>query len=148
MQGRGAIVNIKHFVLNDQEIYRCGTATWANEQSIREIYMKAYEAAVTEAKANGVMSSLNRIGTTWAGRHYGLLTEVLRNEWGFEGLVETDAAHKNSYAGRGDARAEAILAGNDLWLAGTEEESLLWAITPKTQPLRRDFAKAPTGYFT
>lgn len=126
LQGRGAIVNIKHFVLNDQEIYRCGTATWANEQSIREIYMKAYEAAVTEAKANGVMSSLNRIGTTWAGRHYGLLTEVLRNEWGFEGLVETDAAHKNSYAGRGDARAEAILAGNDLWLAGTEEESLLW----------------------
>lgn len=126
IQGRGGIVNIKHFVLNDQEIYRCGTATWANEQSIREIYLKAYEDAVVEAEANGVMSSLNRIGTTWAGRHYGLLTEVLRGEWGFEGLVETDAANRYSYAGRGDARAEAVIAGNDLWLAGTDEESLLW----------------------
>ena len=126
LQDRGAIVNIKHFALNDQEIYRCGTTTWANEQSIREIYLKAYEAAVTEAKANGVMSALNRIGTTWAGRHYGLLTEVLRNEWGFVGFVETDSSNPTSYSGTGAVRAEAILAGNDLWLNGTDTDSVLW----------------------
>ncbi len=125
LQSKGAIVNIKHLVLNDQEIYRCGVTTWANEQSIREIYLKAFEAAVTEGKANGVMSSLNRIGATWAGKHKGLLTEVLRNEWGFVGLVETDAA-TGLYMREGGARANAVIAGNDLWLRGTNNASELW----------------------
>ena len=125
LQKYGAIVNIKHFVLNDQEIYRCGAATFANEQSIREIYLKGFEAGITEGKANGLMSSLNRIGATWAGRHKGLLTEVLRNEWGFIGLVETDAATGN-YMSSGGARAQAIIAGNDLWLRGSSNETELW----------------------
>ncbi|MCH5351451.1 MAG: glycoside hydrolase family 3 C-terminal domain-containing protein [Clostridiales bacterium] len=123
LQSKGAIVNIKHFALNDQEIYRCGGTTWANEQSIREIYLKAFEAAVVEGHANGVMSSLNRIGCTWAGKSKGLLTEVLRNEWGFVGLVETDAA-SGRYMSTIDARAEAVIAGNDLWLRGSTNE--LW----------------------
>lgn len=117
LQSKGAIVNIKHFVLNDQEIYRCGISTWANEQSIREIYLKAFEAGITEGKANGVMSSLNRLGVEWAGAHYGLLTEVLRNEWGFNGLVETDSA-VGAYMKKGSASAEAVIAGNNLWLTG------------------------------
>ena len=125
LQSKGAIINIKHFVLNDQEIYRCGTATFANEQAIREIYLKAFEAGVTEGHANGVMSSLNRIGPTWAGRHKGLLTEVLRNEWGFMGFVETDAASGN-YMSPGPVRAEAVVAGNDLWLAGNSNATVLW----------------------
>ena len=125
LQSMGAIVNIKHFVLNDQEIYRCGTTTWANEQSIREIYLKAFEAAVTDGKANGIMSSLNRLGCTWAGKHEGLLTDVLRNEWGFIGFVETDAA-SGFYMKEGNARAEAIVAGNDLWLRGAEVDNELW----------------------
>lgn len=125
LQSMGAIVNIKHLVLNDQEIYRCGTTTWANEQTIRELYLKAFEAAITEAKANGVMSSLNRLGCTWVGRHKGLLTDVLRGEWGFEGFVETDAA-TGLYMRLGECRAEAVIAGNDLWLRGTDDESELW----------------------
>ncbi len=123
LQSKGAIVNIKHFALNDQEIYRCGTTTWANEQTVREIYLKAFEPAVTEGHANGVMSSFNRIGCTWVGRHKGLLTEVLRNEWGFVGLVETDSA-TGTYMRLTDVRAEAVLAGNDLWLRGNTSE--LW----------------------
>lgn len=125
LQSKGAIVNIKHLVLNDQEIYRCGTTTWANEQSIREIYLKAFEAAVTEGKANGIMSSLNRLGCTWVGRHTGLLTNVLRGEWGFEGFVETDSA-TGLYMRLGDARAESVIAGNDLWLRGNTDNSELW----------------------
>ncbi len=125
LQEKGAIVNIKHLVLNDQEIYRCGGTTWANEQSIREIYLKAFEEAVVDGKANGVMSSLNRIGCIWAGKHKGLLTNVLRKEWGFIGFVETDSA-TGTYMREGDTRAEAILAGNDLWLRGSNNIKELW----------------------
>lgn len=123
LQSRGAIVNIKHFALNDQEIYRCGITTWANEQSIREIYLKAFEAAIIEGHANGVMSSLNRLGCTWVGKHSGLLTDVLRKEWGFIGLVETDSA-TGLYMRLTDARAEAVVAGNDLWLRGAKGDEL------------------------
>ena len=115
MQSRGVIVFTKHFVLNDQERNRYGGTVWANEQTIREIYLKAFKAGVTEGKMNGIMSSFNRIGCTWTGKHKGLLTEVLRNEWGFTGLVETDF-----FVGKHmDAFGEGIVAGNDLWMGSS-----------------------------
>ena len=115
LQSRGVIVFTKHFVLNDQERNRYGGTVWANEQTIREIYLKAFKAGVTEGKMNGVMSSFNRIGCTWTGKHKGLLTEVLRNEWGFVGMVESDA-----FVGKHmDAFGEGIVAGNDLWMGSS-----------------------------
>lgn len=115
LQSRGVIVFTKHFVLNDQERNRYGGTVWANEQTIREIYLKAFKAGVTEGKMNGVMSSFNRIGCTWTGKHKGLLTEVLRNEWGFTGLVETDC-----FVGKHmDAFGEGVVAGNDLWMGSS-----------------------------
>ncbi|MDR2178115.1 MAG: glycoside hydrolase family 3 C-terminal domain-containing protein [Treponema sp.] len=90
---RGMITYIKHFALNDQETNRTrdnGMMTWANEQAIREIYLRPFEIAVKKGGATGVMSSFNRIGTTWAGGSRSLLTEILRNEWGFRGAVITD----------------------------------------------------------
>lgn len=122
---KGAIVNIKHFVLNDQEVYRCGITTWSNEQALREIYLKAFEEGITYGKANGIMTALNRIGPTWSSRHKGLLTEVLRNEWGFKGLVETDAA-SGKYTNCGASRADSVIAGTDLWLRSSLSESELW----------------------
>jgi beta-glucosidase len=90
-RGKGVAAYIKHFALNDQETRRCdGVATWASEQSIRELYLRAFEIAVKDGKSTGVMSSFNRIGSVWAGGSYELLTEVLRNEWGFTGSVITD----------------------------------------------------------
>ncbi|SDZ20220.1 beta-glucosidase [Evansella caseinilytica] len=89
---KGVISYIKHFALNERELGARETLfTWANEQAIREIYLKPFEIAVKEGGTLGVMSSFNYIGHDWAGGHEGLLTEVLRNEWGFEGLVITDA---------------------------------------------------------
>lgn len=88
----GLITFMKHFALNDREANtRSYLMVWSNEQAIREIYLRPFEAAVKQGGTLGAMSSFNFIGTTWAGAHEGLLTEVLRNEWGFQGLVITDA---------------------------------------------------------
>ncbi len=88
----GVICFDKHYALNDQETNRIGLSTFANEQSIREIYLKPFETSITEGGSLGVMASMNRIGLTWSGDHYGLSTEVLRNEWGFNGILITDQA--------------------------------------------------------
>lgn len=90
-QSKGVATYVKHFALNDQETRRCdGVSTWASEQAMREIYLRAFEICVKDGGSTGVMSSFNRIGTVWAGGDYDLLTNVLRNEWGFVGSVITD----------------------------------------------------------
>lgn len=89
-RSRGVYCQIKHFAVNDQETNRSGVCTWLSEQTLREIYLKPFEIAVKEGGAMGMMSSFNRIGSLWAGGDYRLLTEVLRNEWGFRGMVITD----------------------------------------------------------
>ncbi len=112
MQSRGVMPYIKHFALNDQEQDRNGVATYANEQTIREIYLRAFQWAVEDSKALGIMSSFNRIGTTWTGASYPLLTNVLRKEWGFRGIVVTDWAN-GGYMNLD----QMIRAGNDLSLS-------------------------------
>ncbi|MGX8703676.1 MAG: glycoside hydrolase family 3 N-terminal domain-containing protein, partial [bacterium] len=115
---KGVYTFIKHFALNNQEDHRGdrdknGLVTWSNEQAIREIYLASFEIAIktpfvtqyyyaldennqyvkTEFQlpaCTAVMSSFNRIGYTWAGGNYHLLTAVLKNEWGFKGFVVTD----------------------------------------------------------
>ena len=122
LQSKGVIVFTKHFALNDQETNRYGVATWANEQSIREIYLKSFEIAVVEGHMNGVMSSFNRIGCTWAGAHKGMLTNVLRDEWGFLGIVETDSCTGTTdsvhHMTNPLAKEAGLLAGNDMWMDG------------------------------
>lgn len=87
---RGVYCYIKHFVANDQETSRAGLSTWLTEQSLREIYLRPFELAVKKGNAKAVMSSFNRLGTTWTGGDYRLLTQVLREEWGFHGCVICD----------------------------------------------------------
>lgn len=89
-RSRGVYTQLKHFAVNDQETNRSGVCTWLTEQAMREIYFKPFEIAVKEGGALGIMSSFNRIGSLWTGGDYRLLTEVLRNEWGFKGMVITD----------------------------------------------------------
>lgn len=115
IKNRGIIVCSKHFALNEQEQFRYGVATFANEQTIREIYIKAFEDGIVDGNANAVMSSFNRLGATWAGRHSGLLTEVLRKEWGFTGICETDAG-VGTHMLDGLAMRDAVVAGQDLWM--------------------------------
>ena len=87
----GVYAYIKHYALNDQETNRNSMlCTWANEQSIREIYLKPFEHSVKEGGADAVMSSFNYVGTEWAGASNALCNIVLRDEWGFVGMVLTD----------------------------------------------------------
>lgn len=113
----GVFMYIKHFALNDQEINRLGVATWSNEQAIREVYLKAFEIPVKEGESTGIMSSFNRIGTTWTGGDSSLLQEVLRNEWGFRGTVVSDY----NYRWFMDA-TQAVLNGGDLMLTPVGKE--------------------------
>ena len=89
-RSKGVICFVKHFAVNEQETNRSGVCTWLTEQSLREIYLKPFEMAVKEGGTMGMMSSFNRIGSLWTGGDYRLLTEILRNEWGFQGTVITD----------------------------------------------------------
>lgn len=114
---KGVYSFMKHFALNDQETNRSNmVCTWADEQAIREIYLKPFEMSVKEGGAQAVMSSFNYIGYTYAGASSNLLNTVLRDEWGFKGFVLTDYSGGYGYQ-NGD---QEIRNGNDSMLATTK----------------------------
>ena len=96
---KGCFTMVKHYALNEQETNRNsnGVLTWANEQAIREVYLTPFRYTVQEGNTNGIMSSFNRLGTVWTGGSYALCTEILRNEWGFDGFVISDFNANTSY---------------------------------------------------
>lgn len=108
---KGMITYIKHFALNEQDTNRNSISTWANEQSIRELYLAPFEITIKTSDCNGLMSSYNNIGYRDAKGSYALLTAVLRDEWGFGGIVLTDLATDS-----GEANDMSLAAGVDLQL--------------------------------
>ena len=121
-QSKGLYCYIKHFAFNDQETNRGGIATFLNEQSAREIYLRPFEMSIREGKASAIMVAMNRVGTAWVGAHKGLLTDVTRGEWGFEGMTITDqASFPTSYI----TIEEGLVAGLDLMLNTNAD---LWKI--------------------
>jgi len=109
---------MKHFALNEQEQNRDDVVTWCNEQAMRELYLKPFEYCVKLGKVNCVMSSFNDIGPVWAGACSPLLTDLLRTEWGFEGMVLSD------YYASWMPTDAAIRAGNDIMLSPTQNTNL------------------------
>ena len=109
----GVYAYIKHFALNDQEDNRCGmVCTWADEQAIREIYLKPFEICVKNVELCAVMSSFNYVGNRWSGGCKELQTNVLRDEWGFKGFVLTDYFGVYGYM----SADQAIRNGTDMML--------------------------------
>ena len=106
----GVYTYAKHFMCNEQENSRAGVFVWASEQALREIYARGFELYV-DLGGLGIMSSFNCVGSWWAGASEALLTKLLRDEWGFHGVVVTDYAG-NDYM----ATNIGLRAGNDLWL--------------------------------
>lgn len=112
-ESKDVLTFIKHFALNEQEVNaRTGLNVFASEQAMRELYFKPFEIAVKESNPTGAMSSFINIGGSWAGGNEQLLQELLRGEWGFEGVVSTDAV-----LGGWMDPALAARYGNDLMLA-------------------------------
>lgn len=111
---KGVVSTVKHFALNDQETNRMGGAIFANEQTIRQLYLRPFEMSVRDGGATAMMASMNRIGSRWTGGHKGLMTNTLRGEWGLNGFVVTDQASYSVFAYE-DLR-EGLEAGTDLWL--------------------------------
>jgi len=127
IQQKGVDVVIKHFALNDSEQDRIGLGVWINEQAAREIYLKAYQAAFEEGGANGVMTAYTRWGAVWSGGVKGLMTNILRQEWGNNGMSITDNV------------ITPMVTGADGTLAGTTTyDAMLWYINSELPEYEND----------
>ena len=121
-RSRGVYPFIKHFALNDQEANRVSMlCTWADEQTMREIYFKPFEMAVKEGGATAVMTSFNYLGNGYSAANRHLVGDVLRGEWGFDGMVETDYFGRFGYQ-IGD---QLIRSGTDAMLATIESINVI-----------------------
>lgn len=120
IESKGCLAYAKHYALNDMETNRVNCGIWANEQTVREIYLRAFEIVFTEGGASATMNSFTRIGTTWCGASYEMMTEVLRGEWGYDGLVISDW----DTTGSAMSKVDGVMAGTDTF-DGNNQTSVL-----------------------
>lgn len=117
LQRKGVGASLKHYAVNNQEHHRMFVDAQLDERTLREIYLAAFEIAVKEAQPWTVMCSYNRINGYYGSEQHKLLSEILKNEWGFDGFVVSDwgAVHD---------RVKALKAGLDLEMPGVQPERL------------------------
>lgn len=124
LQEKGVAACVKHFAANNQEKYRMSGSSQVDERTLHEVYLPAFEMAVKEGKTRSVMCAYNGINGTFCAENKMLLTDILRDRWGFEGFVVTDW-------GAGKDAAKGIAAGVNLFMPGgsdAEKESIMAAI--------------------
>lgn len=114
IQSKGVGTSLKHYAANNQEFQRFSISAEVDERTLREIYLPAFEKAVKQAQPWTVMCSYNKVNGTFASEHYYLLTEILKNEWGFEGLVVSDWGAVRD-------RVAALQAGLDWEMPGPQD---------------------------
>ena len=136
----GCGTTIKHFALNNQEDNRNHNNAHCTERALREIYLKGFEIAVRTAQPLALMSSYNLVNGIHSANNRELLTDILRDEWGFAGLVMTDWGTTDASTGfkyGSSATAGCVLAGNDLTMPGSQQDvdAILDALKAGTLPL-------------
>jgi beta-glucosidase len=114
IQSKGVGTSLKHFTANNQEYQRFSISAEVDERTLREIYLPAFEKAVKRAKPWTVMCAYNKLNGEYCSEHHTLLTEILKNEWGFEGFVVSDwgAVHD---------RVASLKGGLDLEMPGPQD---------------------------
>ena len=142
LQSRGVGASLKHFAVNSQETDRMRVSADVDERTLRELYLRAFQRVVTQARPWTVMCAYNKVNGVYASQHHWLLTDVLRGEWGFDGVVVSDW-------GAVADRTAAVAAGLDLTMpgpadAGTTSWSRRCATGGSTRPCctRRPTASA------
>ena len=119
-------VTIKHFACNNQETNRFGSNSVVSQRALREIYLKGFEICVKESAPKALMTSYNLLNGIHTANRRDLLTDILRDEWGFEGIVMTDWGTTNDKFNAGihggSSPAQCVKAGNDLIMAGSRED--------------------------
>ena len=115
VQSNGVGVSVKHFAANNQEINRWENDSRVNPRALRELYLKGFELAVRYSDPWTIMSSYNRLNGPFTQQSHDLLTGILRDEWGFGGIVMTDWGFK-------EGTVKAVQAGNDLMEPGSDKE--------------------------
>ena len=128
IQDKGVDVVMKHFALNDCEQDRLGQAAWLTEQTAREIYLKAFQKPLEEAGGNGVMTAYTRWGAIWSGGHKGLMTNIMRGEWGNMGMSITDNVLVPYCNG-----VDGVMAGGV-----TTYDAMLWYVTQQLPNYEND----------
>ena len=123
IQSQGVGATVKHFIANNQETNRDFVDVHANPRALREIYLKGFEIAISESDPWALMTSYNSVNGKFTQQNYDLVTTVLRDEWGFDGMVMTDWGFK-------EGTENIVKAGNDLLQPGnqTEMERILAAV--------------------
>lgn len=117
IQSRGVGTSLKHYAANNQEYRRLTIDAEIDERTLREIYLPAFETAVKKARPWSVMCAYNKVNGTFCSEHHQLLTEILKSEWGFEGLVVSDW-------GAVQDRVKSLCAGLDLEMPGSQSRQV------------------------
>ncbi|MFF2842467.1 glycoside hydrolase family 3 C-terminal domain-containing protein [Paenarthrobacter sp. NPDC057981] len=128
LQAEGVMASVKHFAANNQETERMRVSVEVDQRTLREIYLPAFERIVKEARPATVMCSYNKINGIYASENRGLLTELLRDEWGFDGAVVSDWGAVSN-------RVAALKAGLDLEMpgnGGTTDQEVVAAVKAGT----------------
>ena len=116
IQSRGVSACPKHFAANSQELHRMASNSVVDERTLRELYLTNFEIAVREGKPRTIMTSYNEVNGTYANENAHLLRDILRGEWGFDGMVVTDWGGSNDFV-------EGVRAGSNLEMPGTGDDS-------------------------
>ena len=116
-QPYGVLTGVKHFAFNTMESHRTGVSTYFNEQSARENELRSFELAIKSGSVDGIMSAYNRLGPVYSSANYEFITGLLREEWGYNGIVITDLVQSTSYY---VMPAEILSAGSDLIMSSSD----------------------------